>query len=140
MANQQMWVVWIDANGQQSVRSITTNTGAAALLVQLVAQSNAVPKSTAEGDLVVPGGIPATTPYLSASQVAYLTFTDGANHNTTLALPSPSTSIFQADGTTVNALAIAGIIAAATGVLLTGAGTPITTFVSGQLGPGRVNS
>src|SRR5437763_751795 len=117
MATQQMWVVWIDANGQQSVRSITTTTGASAILAAMQVYSNAVPKSQAEGNLVVPGGTPATAPYLSASQVAYLTFTDGAGHNASLPLVAPATSIFNADGVSVSALAIAALIAACIGVL-----------------------
>lgn len=139
MATQQMWVVWVDANGMQSVRSITTQSGAAAILSAMTAYTNAGVLTEVEGDLIVGSPVPASAPYLSATQVAYLNFTDGMGHYARLPLVSPQSSIFQTDGISVNALAIAALISACQGNLLTGAGTLVTAFTGGQLGPGRVN-
>lgn len=137
MPDTQGWIVWIDANGEQQVRSVTGATSPAAIVSALEAYSNAVVKSYAEGPLTTPGLTPSSAPYLSVRQVAYLNFTDGVGHYARLALPSPQVGIFLADGVSVDASMIAPLIAACIGTLRTGAGTLVTAYVSGSLGPGE---
>lgn len=139
MSTQQSWTVWIDANGQQTARSLTGGSSTAAVVAALEAYSNATVKSFAEGPLSVPGTSPATAPYLSARQVAYLTFTDGVGHNAVVALPAPQLGIFMPDGQTVDPSTIGPLIAACIGTIQTGAGTLVTAFVGGSLGPGSVS-
>ena len=140
MPSQQSWTVWLDSNGEQSVRSLTGASSTAAIVAALEAYSNATAKSFAEGPLTVPGTVPVAAPYLSVRQVAYLTFTDGVGHNATVALPSPHVGIFLADGVSVDPTMIAPLIATCIGTLQTGAGTLVTAFVSGSLGPGKGNT
>lgn len=140
MSVVQSWTVWIDANGQQTVRSLTSQSSTAAVVSALEAYSNATALSFAEGPLVNPGASPSTGAYLSARQVAYLRFTDGAGHVAVVALPSPKSNIFMSDGVTVDPTAIAPLIAACIGVIQTGAGTLVTAFQSGSLGEGSVNN
>lgn len=135
-----MWVVWIDANGQQQVRSITTLTGAAAILTELEFISNATPKTYAEGDLILPGGIPTSGPYLSVRQVAQLTFVDGTGSTAVLSVPSPLLGIFGPDGDTIDASAITALIASCIGNLLSGAGNPVVSYVKGILVSGPANN
>lgn len=140
MAEQRMSVVWQDANGQQTVRSISTAFGGSTILGDLFALSNAAPFQYWEGTLVTPSDTPSTNPYLSARQVAYLTFRDAANNTARLALVSPHSSIFLSDGVTVDPSAISTLITDCIGNLMTAAGTTVTVFVSGVLAGGAVNN
>lgn len=139
MVDKRATVVWTDANGDSQVRSITTVSGSSGIQTQLQVYSNAVIMSDWEGDLINNAVTPSTSDYLTVKQVAYLTFTDGAGHNAVLPLPAPNTSIFNADGITVSALAIGPLIAACVGSLRTAAGSTVTAFVSGSLGRGYVS-
>lgn len=140
MATARMSVNWVDANGQQSLRTITADISAAAILAAASAYTNAQPQQTWEGQIL--GGYPTPTsgPYLSASQVAYLRFVDATGSVGTLALPGPLTSIFMADGVTVDPSTIAPLIAACIGTLICGSGNKAVAFSSGSLGPGKVNN
>jgi hypothetical protein len=138
MAIQAMTVVWQDANGSFTLRSLKTLAGAAAIATALQGKSNAAVVETWEGTDTFTGAIAGAGSYLSAGQVAYLEFTDIANNVTTVALPAPDSAIFQADGVSVDATQIAGIIAACIGALTTAAGNAVTAFKAGRLGTGRL--
>lgn len=133
----QMWVVWVDANGQQTVTSINTSLGAGSILAALEALSNATPKTTAEGSLIVPGTLPTAADYISVRQVAKLTYTDGAGSFAVLSIPAPTLGIFGTDGDSIDPTAVASVTLVAIGNLLAGSGNPVTAFVSGVLLPGR---
>ncbi len=140
MATARMSIVWVDAAGAMSTRTITAQVSAAAILSAAQAYTNAQPLETWEGAIGSGYPAPSAAAYLSAGSVVYLVFTDGVGHNVTLALPGPSTSIFLPDGVSVDPTTIAPLIAACIGTLTTAAGTVVTAFVSGQLGPGRTTT
>jgi len=135
---QVMTVIWGDSNGAQQLRTIETQAGASSRTAAIQVYNHAAPSQTSEGPPVYPGVPPVVGVYPSAESVAYLRFADAAGFVAVLALPAPDTSIFLADGVTVDPLAIGGIIVAATASLVTAAGNLVTTFVGGSLGQGRV--
>lgn len=139
MATQKMTVVWQDSAGLSNLRTLTTATGATALVAALAAKSNAVNVEVWEGTMVTSSSAPTAAQYPTCQSVAYLRFTDGAGSFATVALPSPQGSIFGPDSFSVDPTQIAGIIAAAVGVVQTAAGTLVTAFDSGWLGTGPAN-
>lgn len=130
--------IWTDANGNTQLRVIRGNASLSTIMTQLQNYSNAIVSEYWEGTDTLTGSTPATSAYLSGKQLVMLNFTDGAGSNSRLLLPAPATSIFNADGTTVSALAIGPLIAACVGTLLCPSGNSATAFVDGSLQGGKI--
>lgn len=133
-------LVWIDAQGEKVLHVITTDTGVGAIETALEAKSNAGVVECWEGldELSSPTPTAATYPTVRATVV--LTFTDGVGSFAKLFIPAPVSSIFAADGVSVDPTQIAGIIAAAVGHLVCGSGNVATAYVGGQLLGTRFNA
>ena len=132
-------VVWSDAAGQTSLRTLTSLAGAPLTMAALLAKSNAVINEWWESVDTLGTATPLAAAVPFASQVAYLQFQDGAGHQARIALPAPLGSMCLTDQVTVDPTQIAAIIAAAQIEVVTTAGTLVTTFTGGQLGKGQVN-
>lgn len=144
MATQTASVVWVDASGFKGITRINTVAGAASIVAALaLAASNADVLESWEGALAVNGApAPVAAAYQPQSWRAALTFLCADLTNVVLLVPAPAIADFLADGQSVDpaAAAIASLIAACIGSLCNTAGSPATTFVSGQLLPGATNA
>lgn len=131
MATQRQTALWVDGNGTTVTHQLTTSGGAAAILTQLIALSNASPFMTWEGPLNTfvpspPGGI-----FRSALDVATLVFQAGPSSILEIGLPAPTSSIFFPDQETVDPATIAALIAAVIAGAVTPTGVAATSFIGG---------
>jgi len=126
-----MTVVWIDAGGRTAAHLLTTSAGAAAVLTQVAAVSNAVPQQQWEGPLTVPGGAAVAASFPDVSDVAWLTFTKASGELVKVAIPAPLASIFLADGETVDPTQVAALITAVIANVVDASGNAVTAYVSG---------
>jgi hypothetical protein len=136
---KRMSVVWNSSDGLSTVRTIATTDGAITILGTLEDFSNAIGFQRWESDVTVNSETPSTDAYLSVTQIAVLLFSDDSGNLARLSLPAPLSSIFMADGSTVDPSTITSIISACIGNLLTGAGTEVTMFKGGYLQGARAS-
>lgn len=131
MAIQSRQIVWIDAGGRTRVTLPSADPDNSAIMAALQGQSNAAVQSWFEGPptILVPVAVSAAFP--DVVDLARLTFTDAFGSLVNLALPAPKASIFMADSVTVDPAAIAAIITASIGHLVSSGGNPVTAFVAG---------
>jgi hypothetical protein len=133
---QRMYLVWVDVNGFTRLTLINTTTGAATIMTDLVAVSNADWLNLNETGFTVNGApSPTAATFQRVSDSAMLLFQTGAGQQIKLQLPAPQLGIFQADTVTVNSAAITTLIADCIGVLATPTGTPAVAFVAGLRQP-----
>lgn len=133
MAIKKAGLVWVDAQGERALHVITTDGGVGPIETELEALSQAGVIECWEGLDETYSPSPGTASYPSVRVTAVLYFTDGAGHVARLLLPAPDSSIFMADGSTVDPAAITSLITACVGRLETAAGTTVTAFAGGQL-------
>ena len=138
MATDAYTLVWVDAAGGNSFRTIKVSGDPSAIITALTARSNAGIAQYWGGPLNQPGNLPTIADYPTAAQVAYLRFVDASGAVANVALPAPPTSIFLADGINVDPSQITGIISACVGTLVTASGAPVVAYQSGTLGRGQV--
>lgn len=123
---------WVDAQGQRVLHVINfTGSGFGSIIAALENHSSAVVNENWGGAVGCNPNLPTTTDYTTVRITAVLIFADATGSTAKLYVPAPNTSIFLADGDTVDPTAIPDIISAAIGTLLSGAGNPVTTFVGG---------
>jgi hypothetical protein len=130
-------VLWVDANGFLRITRINTTTGMAALLLTMLACTNADWLQSWESALATnPAAAPVPAVYQAASQIASLTFVCADGTQTVLQLLAPKLAIFLADGVTVDITnpSVVALATAAIGTLTNTAGSPATALVSGTLG------
>lgn len=133
MAARKAGLIWQDAQGERCLHVITTAAGVGAIESALTAQSNADVIECWEGLDETYTIVPSTSAYPTVRVVAVLMFVDGTGSSGKLYLPAPDAAVFMPDGDTVDPSAVAGIITAAIGSLLSGAGNPVTAFVGGTV-------
>lgn len=135
-------VLWVDANGKQSITRIRTGTGAGGIMAALLAASNgdyALYWESAETVNSAPA--PTAAQYQPLQPAAQLLFVSADATVATLLLLAPKVGVCLADQETINPgnASIVAIIGAATaaGGLVSASGSPATAFVGGKLLPYR---
>lgn len=120
-------------SGRTAQTQISTLAGAAGIQTALLNHSNAGITAEWEGTLTSPGPAPTSAVYAGVQPMAELLFVDAFGNVAKLMLPAPTLGSFLADQTTIDPSAIADIIAAAIGSLITSSGNAVTAFVAGTL-------
>jgi len=135
-------VIWVDANGKQTITRIRTGTGAAGIQAAILGASNADYSAWWESAETTNGSpAPVAAAYQGNQPMAQLLYLCADLTIATLLLPAPAVGNFLADQETINPTAapIAAITAAATaaGGLVSTTGSPATTLLGGKLLPYR---
>lgn len=132
MPNLKRSSVYVDAQGRTRQCIVLGNASLAGVEAALLGASNADIQQSWEATPVVNAApAPINLPYASVADYVPLVFQDAVGGLVYITLVAPQSSIFQADGETVNPPAIAGIVTAVVGTVLTGNGMPAATFVGG---------
>lgn len=134
MARVNRSILWVDSGGLTTITLILANPSAAGIQGALLGKSNADYLDEWEGPLNI-NGSPSVhnLAYPSVTQSAVLSFLCGDGSIAKVSLPAPQLSIFLADGQTVDATQITGIIGACTGNLVSNTGSAATSFLGGIL-------
>lgn len=133
---ERRYTVWIDANGFTRLTLCNSLVGSSGVQGALLAQSNADVLNYLDTTLTVNGApAPSASQFQRVSDAAGLTFQDASGNLVVLQLPAPVSSIFMADTVTVNPAAIAAIIAAVVGTVVTASGSLVTAYVGGTRRP-----
>lgn len=124
--------VWSDVAGSQSF--VTTNTGGGSAGIDAIAAglSGAARVRSWQGVTTPFGGSASGVPYAQANQFAVLSFATAVGI-VVYRVPAPNRSLFLADGTTVDPVVAAPLIAACIGALVDVAGNPALSYVGGVL-------
>jgi hypothetical protein len=128
-------MVWVDAAGLTTMQYYDTDDATGDVIAGDIANlSNAGQLAFWHGDLTVfsPAVIPGGN-YQLVGTYALLTYVDSVGNEATIKIPAPLTSIFNADGRTVNPVAIATLSADVIGHVVTSAGFLVTAFKSGVI-------
>lgn len=135
-------VVWVDANGKNTITRIRTGTGAGPLQSAILAASNADFVTFWESAETTNGApTPTAATYQPAQPYAQLSYLCADNTIATVLIPAPRLSIFLADQETVNPaspsiVALNGA-AIAVGGLVGASGSPAVSFLGGKILPYR---
>lgn len=125
--------IYVDVNGM--TRQCILNGGVFGLggvELALISVSNMDVLKSWEGPLTVNSApSPAAATYQAIADYAALLYQDAVGDQVWVTLPAPKSSIFLADGVTVDSTAIAVVHSAVIGVVQTAAGNPVTTYVGG---------
>lgn len=124
--------IWIDASGKTRLTIISTATGAAPILAELEAFTNAGLVEWWEGVPTVPGQAGLNNTYPSVRDYVRLQFTTASEEIATLTLVAPVDSIFLPDHYTVDSSAIGSLITACIGNLQAASGEVVTAFLGGE--------
>lgn len=134
--SQRRYTVWVDTNGFTRLTLLNSSAGASAVEAAILAQSNADVLNSADSTLTVNGSpSPVAATYQRVADSAGLLFQDAMGEQVIVQLPAPKAAIFLADQVTVDPTAIAVLIAAVVGTVLTGSGNPVTSYVGGTRRP-----
>lgn len=131
MAATKRYIVWEDAGGFTVATIPCASASLNNIMSALFGISNAAPISWFEGLEHVTGFTPTSALYQGVNDIARLTYSDASGILANLSLPAPQSSIFLADGRTVDATAIAVLNSVVIGHLCTSAGSTVTSFVGG---------
>lgn len=127
-------VLWVDGAGGSTITLIRSVGGGAAIETALLGVSNADWFNEWEGTLNVNlAPAPIVSQYQAVRQRAILTFLCADGTTARVDAVAPDLSIFLADGVTVDATMIPGVIAACVGSLLSATLSPATAFLGGIL-------
>lgn len=142
MPDTSMSVIWVDANGKNSITRLRTGTGAAAVLSAILGASNADFTTHWESpETTNPAPAPVAATYQPLQPMAQLLYLCADNTVASVLVPAPRLSVFLADQETINpaAPAVAAITAAAVaaGGLVSASGSPATTLLGGKILPYR---
>jgi hypothetical protein len=135
MSDRAVGAVWADFTGRTRLTIIKAATNPCTILTKLQGHSNAGVLYNWDGPLDAAIGTSTAAIFQAANQAATLVFETGVGSLLRVTLPAPDASIFLPDGKTVDAAAIADVIAACVGELSDGAGNVATGFVGGFLAP-----
>lgn len=124
-------MVWADSNGRTRLTYVNTTSGGASIQSALEAKSNAGVQNSVDATATITSPTTTVAPFQTVSDVAVLVFVDGSGYETEVILPAPLSSIFLADGRTVDITQIGAIIAAVVGTAETSAGGVVTSFLGG---------
>lgn len=138
MAVARRYQVWVDAQGRTTLTLANTTGSLATLFAAIKAQSNADVLNDTESSLNVNGApAPTNAVYPSVRDSAKLVFVTALGNTVTLTVPAPVSSLFLADGQTVDPTAAATIITDALAALTDEAGNAVTAYQGGFRQPTR---
>lgn len=132
--SQTMSVIYLDANGYETIRAIRTASGASAILAAILTKSNAdyvrywESTETANGS---PSPIAAT--YIQGNWCAEVWYTCVDGTLARLLIPAPLRTLMLADGRTVDPTQMNLINSQCVGHLLSSSGSPAVGFQAGRL-------
>lgn len=134
MALSTRSIIWLDVNGATTQTIVNSDPDASSIQAALLSNSNADVLNWWES-APNPNGAPAPSAsvFQTVQDKARLLFLDSGGSLVTFNLPAPQSGIFLADGVTVDATAIAVLIAAVIADGRSGAGNPIISYVAGNL-------
>lgn len=128
-------VEWIDASGARILWVVdTVDAGQTDAIVSAVsAVSNARVLYAARGPILTPGAAPANAQWPSVLDTAELAFgsTVGSLQDAKLWIPAPKSTIFFADGETVQASQVSGVTDACVDKLRNAAGLAVIGYLGG---------
>lgn len=135
-------VVWVDANGKNSITRIRTGTGATALLAAVLAASNGDYQSWWESAETLNGApAPVAATYQPLQPMAQLLYLCTDLSVATLNVPAPILGLFLADKETVDPASAAAVAittaALAAGGLVSATASAATALLGGKLLPYR---
>lgn len=134
MAAASRSIIWIDSNGFTTQTIVGSDPDASTIQSKLLLHSNADVLNWFEGPPHPnPTPSPTSAVYFTVGDQARLLFLDTAGSIVTLNLPAPQSSVFLADGVTVDSSAIADIITAFISDGRSALGNSIASFVAGNL-------
>lgn len=133
MSDHAVGAVWADVTGRTRLTIIKAATNPCTILTKLQGHSNAEVLYNWDGQLDPTIGTTTAAQYQSVAQNVTLVFQTASGSVLKVTLPAPDTSIFLADGVTVDPSAITDVITACVGELSDGAGNVATAFVAGYL-------
>src|SRR5215469_10212034 len=140
MSSKRAGLIWVDAQGEQSLNVITTASGVGAIETALQGKSNADIIECWEGPLEQFSASTVAATYPSNRTVAVLLFQDNIGSGARLYIPSPISSIFDSSGNVVDPSQVTSITSAAIGNLRSGAGNAVTMFKGGFLSKAPVKA
>ena len=127
-------VLWLDANGFQSIKLVRTAASPSALLPLIYGQSNAAPvRYWGSAENTYPSPTPVAATYIGGNWVAELTFRCADLSEAVIRIPAPQVGMFYADQYTVDPSTIGSLIAGAIGTLVSDTGSPASSFTGGHL-------
>src|SRR5579863_9444651 len=123
-------IIFIDANGYQTIKLVRTAASPTALIAAIIAVSNAAPvRYWGSAENTYPTPTPTSATYIGGNWVAELTFQCADLSQAVIRLPAPPVGIFYADQFTVDPTTITSLIAAAIGTLVSDTGSLATAYV-----------
>lgn len=131
MAKQTRQIVWIDVGGRTRVTLPTADPNSSTIMAKMQLHSQADVFSWFEGPPTFLTPAAAGGVFADVVDLARLTFVDAGGSQVALALPAPSANIFLADTVTVDPSAIADLITACIGTLISSAGNAVTAYLAG---------
>lgn len=131
MAIQSRYIVWIDAGGRTRAVIPEADPDSSSIMSNMQAVSNADVLHWFEGpeNPLTPSPVSASFP--DVADLVRLNFIDAGGSIATLAIPAPQAGIFLADQVTVDPAAIAALITACVGTLISPAGNTVVSFIGG---------
>jgi len=124
--------IWVDAFGRSRQTIVRGNASLASVEAALLAVSNADTQRCWEGPTQVnPAPSPVAADYQNVADYAVLVYQDASGDLVYITVPAPQSTIFMADGETVDPPAIAGVSAAVIGTVFTAGGSLVTAYVGG---------
>jgi hypothetical protein len=135
-------IIWVDANGKQTITRIRTGGGAGGIQAAILGASNADFNLWWESTETANGApAPVAAVYQGVQPMAQLLYVCADNTIASLLLPAPQAAVFLADKETIDPAnaAIAAITAAAiaAGGLISSSGSSATALAGGKLLPYR---
>lgn len=123
--------IWIDASGKTRQTIVNTATGEASILSQLEALTNAGLVEWWEASATVPAQVGLSAPYPSVRDFVKLIYETPSGEEASITLVAPISSIFLADGMTVDPSAVSTLTTACIGNLQAPSGEVVSAFVAG---------
>lgn len=140
MALVRTGIVYVDAQGENVLHVLTTQSGAGTIIADILALSNAAELFDWEAEENSVNGTPTVATYPTVRVNAQLFFQDDTGSIAKLYIPAVVDSIFLPDSVTVDPSAISTLISDCIGNLTAGSGNPVTMFTGGQLWQQRINA
>lgn len=125
-------VIWVDAQGKTRQTLLRGSATLLTVMSSVKSVSNADVLGDFEGTETINGTpVPVAAAYATVNDFAVLTYETGAGTLVYITVPAPLSSIFLADGETVDATAIAALTTAVVGTVTDASGNAVTAFVAG---------
>jgi len=140
MALVRTGIVYVDAQGENVLHVITTQSGAGTIISDILALSNADEVFNWEAEETSVSPSPVVAQYPTVRVTCQLLFQDDTGSIAKLYIPAVHGDIFLPDNVTVDPAAISTLIGDCIGNLTAGSGAPVTMFTGGQLWQQKINA